>query len=252
MFTKAAFGAISGAIVALLLDPLLKLLPAGDLVKQYISSFVLCLLTAALSLAGALLFQRIKRLDHFINAHIWWMAGTASVLFAASLWLNAGMPTAWPAIASAAFSGVVAFLFFAFSGRVITKAMHQYTADQAPQAQAEREREAQGIAWEAVTSGELEAGIGILTTNVAGESAEAWREGCLTPFLTLFLGIGILLAATFAAHFSYGLAWIWSILTAVIVLLGGMGILAIAESIGTAHADKIPWWEKFRSIFPGG
>jgi hypothetical protein len=227
---------------------LLKALPLGSLLNEFVNSIASELLTVAFTVAGAVLSRRIKRLDHFIAAHLRPLAGTISVLLAASLWLNAGMPMNVPAVVSAVIVAAVGFLLLAFSGRTLTSAMHEYTEDQAGDAGEMREQEAKAIVDEAVFSGEPGMATAIFGLDVAGTLGEGLLAGCLTILLGLALGMLVLLAAALAAHFLYGLAWLWAILTGVIVLGAGAGVLGIAHRVGAAHAGRVPLSEKYKPI----
>ncbi|WP_028630494.1 hypothetical protein [Metapseudomonas resinovorans] len=250
MFTRAAFGAIAGVILGLLLEPLLKALPLGPLVKAFIDSFAAELLTAGLTVAGALLSKRIRRLDHFIEGHLLWITITASALFALSLWLNAGMPVALSALCSVLLSAAAAGYLLAVSGWTIRKAMQGLTPEQQQESTDQREQEAKQITEEAIFSGEPDMAVAIFAADAGGRAGAAIAAALLLILQVAVLGILTQLAATFAAHYLYGLSWLWAILTAAVITLAGMGVLQVAASIGTAQADSVPLAEKHQPILP--
>src|SRR5690606_35127568 len=80
MFAKAAFGAIAGTIVGLLLDPLLDAIPPIPILTGFVDSLASEILTIALTAAGALISTKVQRLDHFIAEHASRIAVTTSLL----------------------------------------------------------------------------------------------------------------------------------------------------------------------------
>jgi Na+/H+-dicarboxylate symporter len=243
--TKVAFGAIAGAILGLLLDPLLKLLPLEPVSKGFIDGLGSEVLTLLLVMLGAWLSRRIKRLDRFIGAHLWWIAVVASLLFATSLWLNASRPTGHQALLSVVLAAVTAFLVLTLAGKAFAAAMQAYTPAQLAQATADREKEAQRMALE-----DPYAAIGAFGLSAAGESGEAFGAGCLMLFLGLFLSALVLAATAHAAHFLYGNTWLGATLTSIIVLVATLGLFKFAYKAGGEHAGRVPLEEKYKPIVP--
>lgn len=247
---RIALGAISGAILACALEPILALLPELRLPRELLASAVVEGIKILAVIAVAVLATRIRRLDWLLEKHLPSVALLSSVLLAAALWGNAGWPRSWTALGVSFLAALAAMIFVYFCGWVAYEGTRQLTDEQAQEHQIEREKEAREIAAKAVMAGDPDPAIAIFAQSALGTHAEAMRTGCLFVFLQLTSLLAIGLGAFLEAYLLYRLSVPWSLVITLVLLAATQPIVSASLSVGKTFARAVPLSEKAGPIVP--
>jgi hypothetical protein len=244
-----AFGAVSGTVIAILIQPLVDLLPA-KLFEEFLTKLVETILNLGLPVLFAYIAARIRRLDHFLRLHLARAAFVASVLLALSLWVHAGGPTNRLAIAASALTMVETWFFLLFCGDAVQSGLSQIVGKQAVKYKEQREADARSIAEQSVAEGDPGMAAGLFAVNAAGEFNKTLAQGCLRFVLLAFNLAAIFVVSALDAHELFKLSGAWSLIAAAIIAAATMPIVLMSEKFGEQHAETVPLDEKYVGILP--
>ena len=250
ILVRIAFGAVIGAVVGLMVNPLLERLPKIPLVSAFIETLASEILSVALVAIGIFISARIQRLDKFLESHLGFLATILSIIFTAALWVNADLPMNASSVVVLLLTLLLCRFFLLYCGAVVKASMHNLTADQADDYLHRREKEAKSIAGEAIKAGDPQLAVGVFAIDFAGRAGQAMREGCYGCVMIVFFGVGTLLMATADAHVLYNLSLGWSLPIGAVITTAVLGLFGLSDKIGGAHADQIPVEEKYENILP--
>jgi hypothetical protein len=244
-----AFGAVTGTIISILMQPLVDLLP-GKLFENLLDVLVEHVLSLALPILFALFVSRIRRIDHFLRQYLAGAGFLISFLLAFSLWTYAGRPVRLQPLGAAALTMIVTWFFLLFSGGAVQLGLAQITGKQKEEYEKQREADAQDIAAEAIAEGDPDIATGIFATNVAGAVGKAIASGCLQLVLFWFNITAIFVVSTLDAHVLFKLSLVWSLIAAIIIAAATTRVLTLSEEFGERYSESVPLSEKYKGILP--
>jgi hypothetical protein len=126
---SVAFGAVTGTIVSVLIQPFVDLLP-GKLFEEFPARLVDDALLFGLPILLAFAAARIRRLDRFLQRYLAPAAVAVSLLLGLSLWIRAGEPAGlWPVV-TLAVTVIEAWLFPVFCGGTVRVGLLQIAGPQ--------------------------------------------------------------------------------------------------------------------------
>jgi hypothetical protein len=246
---SVAFGAVTGAIISVLIQPLVELLP-GRLFEEFLARLVEDALLIGVPILLAFAVARIHRLDHLLQRFLLPASLGVSLLFGLSLWIRAGTPTnRWPVVA-VVLSLTETGLFLLFCGGAVGVGLSQIAGKQEEQYTREREAEAQQIAGQAIAEGDPDLAAGIFSSNVAGEFSQGIAVGCLKVLLFSFHMAAIWVVSALDAHFLFNLSLPWSLGAATIIATAATRVVTLSEEFGERYSESVPLDEKYHGILP--
>ena len=244
-----AFGAVSGTVIAILIQPLVDLLPA-KLFEEFLTKLVETILNLGLPVLFAYIAARIRRLDHFLRLYLAPAAFVASVLLTLSLWAHADWPTNRLAIAAAALTMVETWFFLLFCGGAIQSGLSQIVGKQEAEYKERREADARRIAEQSIAEGDPGMAAGLFAVNAAGEVSKALSQGCLQLALLAFNLAAIFGVSALDAHELFKLSLTWSLLAGAIIAAALVPVVLMSKKFGEQHAETVPLDEKYTGILP--
>jgi hypothetical protein len=250
LIARVAFGSVVGAVVGLLLDPLLSLLPPADLLSEFVEGLVSAALNLAVIVAFGIFAARVQRLDRFLRRYLVRIALAVSLFLPLALWINAGAPTGLAVLLSLVVTGFVTATFLIVCGEIVYQTMQAPTEAQAKELAERRAAEAERIAEGAIAAGDPQIAAGVFGADLAGRVGRMQALACVGVVGAAVLGPGIVIAGTAGARFLYELAWQWSFLVGCILLAAAIRVVTFGSDLGTAHAHQVPTAEKHQPILP--
>jgi hypothetical protein len=244
-----AFGAVTGTIISILIQPLVDLLP-GKLFENFLDVFVEHILSLALPILFALFASRIRRIDQFLHRYLAGAGLLISFLLAFSVWSYAGGPVRLLPVGAAALTMVVTWFFLLFCGGAVQLGLAQITGKQKEEYEKKREADAQDIAAKAIAEGDPDIATEIFATNAAGAVGKALASGCLQFVLFWFNIAAIFAVGTLDAHVLFRLSLVWSLLAAIIIAAATTRVLTLSEEFGERYSGSVPLSDKYKGIQP--
>jgi hypothetical protein len=246
---SVAFGAVSGTIIAILIQPLVELLPAR-LFEEFVSHVVEALLMLGLPILFAFIASRIRRLDHFLRRYLPRAALVASVILAASLWAHAGRPMSVWAVVAVVLTVIETWLFLLFCGGAVGTGLLQIVGRQKAEYEKIREEDAQRIVEEAIAEGEPDMATAIFSLNIAGAVGAALAHGCLGIVLVTLHMVAIWVVRALDAYVLFRLSLVWSVIAGTFVAAATIRLVTVSEEFGEQHSETVPLKEKYKGILP--
>ena len=244
---SVAFGAVSGTIIAILIQPLVDLLPA-KLFEEFLSRIVEAILRLGLPVLFAYTATRIRRLDHFLLRYLSPAALIASVLLALSLWARSGWPTHLLAVISIVLTMLETCFFLLFCGSAVQLGLSQIVGKQEAVYKEDREAEAQRIAAQSIAEGDPDKAVTRFAWSAGGRVVQAMLPACLNTILLEFNIAAIFIVSSLDSHELFNLSWIWSVIAGAIIAAATMQIVGMSLEFGLQHAATVPLDEKYRGI----
>jgi hypothetical protein len=246
---SVAFGAVSGTIISILVQPLIELLP-GKLFEEFLRSAVESVLFIGLPILLAFAAARIRRLDHFLRKYLAPAALCTSLLLAYSLWTHAGRPVRLLPMVAAALTTFETWFFILFCGGAVQVGLSQIRGKQEIEYEKQREDDARRIAEEAIAEGDPAIATGIFGLNVAGAVGQAIGFGCLQILLLVFHMAAIWAVSTLDAYVFFRLSLLWSLAAGTIIAAAITRVVTFSQEFGERHSESIPLDEKYKGILP--
>ncbi len=244
-----AFGAVTGTLLAMLIRPIIDLVP-GTLFEEFFTRIAEAIITVAFAVIGGYAAHRTGRLDHLLAKYLLRAATIVSIAFSVSLWLRAARPMTLGVAGALVATTVECWLLLFYCGAIVRTGLFGIAPSQEKEYLEKREADAQEIAMAAIAEGDPGIAAGLFGLNAAGAVGAAWVAGCLFAIVTTFHIAAVFTVAAVDAHVLFRLSAIWSVLAGAIIALASTSLGTWSMKLGERFADSVPIGEKYKGILP--